>query len=150
MTVSDRFLPHTTVATVLEKDGKFLLVEEFSQGRRVLNQPAGHLEPKESLIEAAARETLEETGWHSEITAYLGVTIVNDANGICYLRHSFAGTAVEFDTKSQRDSSIIATHWMTRDEIATSDMPLRNPVVLDVIDQYCAGSAVTLDLVRQL
>ena len=138
MTDSDRFLPHATVATVLEKDGKFLLVEELSQGRRVLNQPAGHLEPMESLIEAAARETLEETCWHSEITAYLGVTIVNGANGICYLRHSFVGRAVEFDTTYQRDSSIIATHWMTRDEIATSDIPLRHSVVLDVIDQYCA------------
>lgn len=116
----------------------------------MLNQPAGHLEPMESLIEAAARENLEETCWHTEITAYLGVTIVNGANGICYLRHSFVGRAVEFDTTYQRDSSIIATHWMTRDEIATSDIPLRHSVVLDVIDQYCAGSAVTLDLVRQL
>ena len=150
MTDSDRFLPHVTVATVLEKDGKFLLVEELSQGRQVLNQPAGHLEPMESLIEAAARETLEETCWHSEITSYLGVTIVNGANGICYLRHCFVGRAVDFDTTYQRDSSIIATHWMTRDEIATSDIPIRHSVVLDVIDQYCAGSAVTLDLVRQL
>ena len=150
MTVSDRFLPHATVGTVLEKDGKFLLVEELSHGRRVLNQPAGHLESTESLDEAAARETLEETCWHSEITAYLGVTVVNGANGICYLRHGFVGTAVEFDTTYRRDSSIIATHWMTRDEVVTSDIPLRHSVVLDVIDQYCAGSAVTLDLVRQL
>ena len=150
MTVSDRFLPHAAVGTVLEKDGKFLLVEELSHGRRVLNQPAGHLESTESLDEAAARETLEETCWHSEITAYLGVTIVNGANGICHLRHGFVGTAVEFDTTHRRDSTIIATHWMTRDEVATSDIPLRHSVVLDVIDQYCAGSAVTLDLVRQL
>ena len=150
MTGSKRFLPHATVATVLEKDGKFLLVEELSHGRRVLNQPAGHLEPTESLIEAAARETLEETCWHSEITAYLGVTIVNGANGICHLRHGFVGTAVEFDTTHRRDSTIIATYWMTRDEVATSDIPLRHSVVLDVIDQYCVGIAVTLDLVRQL
>ena len=150
MTDPGRFLPHATVATVLERKGKFLLVEELSEGRRVLNQPAGHLEPAESLIEAAARETLEETCWRCEITAYLGVAIVNAANGICYLRHSFVGTAVEFDTTYQRDSSIIATHWMTQDEIATSDIPLRHSVVLDVIDQYCAGTAVTLDLVRQL
>ena len=150
MTKSDRFLPHATVATVLEQNGKFLLVEEISQGRRVLNQPAGHLEPNESLVEAAARETLEETCWHSKITAYLGVTIVNGANGICYLRHSFVGTPVEFDTTNQRDSTIIAVHWMTRDDIVTSQIALRHPVVLDIIDQYCAGSAVTLDLVRQL
>lgn len=150
MTDTDRFLPHATVATVLEQDGKFLLVEELSQGRRVLNQPAGHLEPNESLIQAAARETLEETCWHSEITAYLGVTIINGVNGVCYLRHSFVGTPVEFDTTYQRDSSIIATHWMTRDDIVKGDIPLRHPVVLEVLDQFCAGSAVTLDLVRQL
>ena len=71
-----RFLPHTTVATVIERSGQFLLVEEVSQGIAVLNQPAGHLEQHESLIDAAARETLEETCWHSDITAYLGVTIV--------------------------------------------------------------------------
>ena len=145
----NRFLPHVTVATVLEQNGKFLVVEELSQGLRVLNQPAGHLEANESLIQAAARETLEETCWHSEITAYLGVTIVNGANGIHYLRHSFVGTPVEFDTTQQRDSSIIATHWMTRDDIVKSITALRHPVVLQVIDQYCAGSAVTLDLVRQ-
>ena len=77
-----------------------------SPGRRVLNQPAGHLEPMESLIEAAARETLEETCWHSEITAYLGVTIVNGANDICYLAR-FVGRAVEFDTTYQRDSVLL-------------------------------------------
>ena len=70
MSDTERFLPHATVATVLEQDDKFLLVEELSQGQRVLNQPAGHLEPNESLIEAAAREVLEETGWHAEISAY--------------------------------------------------------------------------------
>ena len=150
MKESNRFLPHVTVATVLEQDGKFLLVEELSQGKRVLNQPAGHLEPNESLIEAAVRETLEETCWHSELTAYLGVTIFNGASGTCYLRHSFVGTPVEFDTTFQRDSSIIATHWMTRANIVKSNLALRHSIVLTVIDQYCAGSAVTLDLVRQL
>ncbi|MBT6181623.1 MAG: NUDIX domain-containing protein, partial [Halieaceae bacterium] len=76
-----RFLPHTTVASVIERSGRFLLVEEVSQGVTVLNQPAGHLEQYESLIDAAARETLEETCWRSEITAYLGVTIVTGKNG---------------------------------------------------------------------
>jgi 8-oxo-dGTP pyrophosphatase MutT (NUDIX family) len=150
MSDTERFLPHATVATVLEQDGKFLLVEELSQGHRVLNQPAGHLEPNESLIEAAAREVLEETGWHAEISAYLGVTIINAANGICYLRHSFVGIPLQFDATYQLDSSIIATHWMSRDDVQSTDQPLRHPVVLDVIDQYRRGSAVTLDLVRQL
>ena len=127
-----------------------MLVEEVSQGVAVLNQPAGHLEPHESLIEAAARETLEETCWRSDITAYLGVTIVTAKNGICYLRHSFVATATEFDNTRIRDSSIIDTHWMSREELLASKKPLRHGVVLDVIDRYIAGTAVSLDLVRHL
>lgn len=145
-----RFLPHTTVASVIERSGRFLLVEEMSQGVAVLNQPAGHLEQHESLIDAAARETREETCWRSDITAYLGVTIVTAKNGICYLRHSFVATALEFDNTLTRDSSIIGTHWMSREELLASEKPLRHGVVLDVIDRYIAGTAVSLDLVRHL
>ena len=146
----DRFTPHATVATVVEHDGKFLLVEEFSQGRRVLNQPAGHLEPNESLIEAAIRETLEETCWEVALTGYLGVTIVNAANGVCYLRHSFTAEPLKFCDAAMRDSSILDTHWLTRDEIATSSIDLRHAVVLDIVDQYLENSAVPLSLVRYL
>ena len=146
----NRFTPHATVATVVECDGKFLLVEEFSQGRRVLNQPAGHLEPNESLIEAAVRETLEETCWEVALMGYLGVTIVNAVNGICYLRHSFAAQPLQFCDSATRDSSILDTHWFTRDEIATSSIDLRHAVVLDIVDQYLENSAVPLSLVRYL
>ena len=151
LTVSDdRFTPHATVATVVEHDGKFLLVEEFSQGRRVLNQPAGHLEPNESFIEAAIRETLEETCWEVALTGYLGVTIVNAANGVCYLRHSFTAEPLKFCDAATRDSSILDTHWLTRDEIATSSIDLRHAVVLDIVDQYLENSTVPLSLVRYL
>ena len=146
----NRFTPHATVATVVEHDGKFLLVEEHSQGRRVLNQPAGHLEPNESLIEAAIRETLEETCWEVALTGYLGVTIVNAANGVCYLRHSFTAEPLKFCDAAPRDGSILDTHWLTRDEIATSSIDLRHAVVLDIIDQYLENSAVPLSLVRYL
>ena len=146
----DRFTPHATVATVVERDGKFLLVEEYSQGRRVLNQPAGHLEPNESLLEAAVRETLEETCWHVRLTGYLGVTIINAANGICYLRHSFSAQVVEFDDSAARDGSILNTHWLTRDEIAASAKDLRHAVVLDIVDQYLENSVAPLSLVRSL
>lgn len=146
----DRFTPHATVATVVERDGKFLLVEEHSQGRRVLNQPAGHLEPNESLIDAALRETLEETCWRVALTGYLGVTIVNAANGVCYLRHSFAAQPLNFCDSATRDTSILDTHWLTRNEIATSATDLRHAVVLDIVDQYLENSAVPLNLVRYL
>ena len=146
----DRFTPHATVATVVERDGKFLLVEEHSQGRRVLNQPAGHLEPNESLIDAALRETLEETCWRVALTGYLGVTIVNAANGVCYLRHSFAAQPLIFCDSATRDTSILDTHWLTRNEIATSATDLRHAVVLDIVDQYLENSAVPLNLVRYL
>ncbi|MEL0152774.1 MAG: NUDIX domain-containing protein [Halieaceae bacterium] len=146
----DRFTPHATVATVVEHDGKFLLVEEFSQGRRVLNQPAGHLEPNESLIEAAIREALEETCWEVALTGYLGVTIVNAANGVCYLRHSFAAQPLRFCDSATRDSSILDTHWLTRDEIASASTDLRHAVVLDIVDQYLENGAVPLNFVRYL
>lgn len=146
----ERFTPHATVASVIERDGKFLLVEEYSQGERVLNQPAGHLEPDESLLEAAIRETIEETCWRVALTGYLGVTIVNGANGICYLRHSFAARALEFDDSVARDPSIVDTHWLTRDQVSASSIALRHPVVLDIIDQYLENSAVSLNLVRSL
>lgn len=146
----DRFTPHATVATVVEHDGKFLLVEEFSQGRRVLNQPAGHLEPNESLIGAAIREALEETCWEVALTGYLGVTIVNAANGVCYLRHSFAAQPLRFCDSATRDSSILDTHWLTRDEIASASTDLRHAVVLDIVDQYLENGAVPLNLVRYL
>lgn len=146
----DRFTPHATVATVVERDGKFLLVEEHSQGRRVLNQPAGHLEPNESLIDAALRETLEETCWRVALTGYLGVTIVNAANGVCYLRHSFSAQPLNFCDSATRDTSILDTHWLTRNEIATSATDLRHAVVLDIVDQYLENSAVPLNLVRYL
>lgn len=146
----NRFTPHATVATVVEHEGKFLLVEEYSQGRRVLNQPAGHLEPNESLIEAAMRETLEETCWEVALTGYLGVTIVNAANGVCYLRHSFTAEPVKFTDAATRDGSILDTHWLSRDEIAASSIDLRHAVVLDIVDQYLENSAVPLSLVRYL
>ena len=146
----DRFTPHATVATVVEHEGKFLLVEEYSRCRRVLNQPAGHLEPNESLLEAAVRETLEETCWHTTLTGYLGVTLVNAANGICYLRHSFTAKPIKFDESVARDNSILNTHWLTRSEIAASAIELRHAVVLDIVDQYLENSAAPLSHVRYL
>ncbi|HHX05474.1 MAG: NUDIX domain-containing protein, partial [Thiopseudomonas sp.] len=90
-----RFTPHITVATVIEKDGRFLFVKEHAEERVVLNQPAGHLEMDESLIQAAIRETLEETGWDIEITQLIGIYLYTaPSNNVTYQRVCFAGRAL--------------------------------------------------------
>ena len=89
---------HVTVATVIENSGRFLLVEELKGGRLVLNQPAGHLEPGESLIQAALRETLEETGWTVDIQGIVGVGLYTaPSNGVTYYRTTFFGTPLSHD-----------------------------------------------------
>ena len=88
--------PHITVATVIEDQGRFLLVEEMAEGRAVFNQPAGHLEANESLLQAALRETLEETGWDVELTGVTGIYLYTaPSNGITYQRVCFAAKPLQ-------------------------------------------------------
>ena len=134
------WLPRVTVATVIEKAGKFLMVEEDIYGQRVLNQPAGHLEPDETLMEAAVRETLEETGWHIKVDHLIEFsqwTSPNSKNH--YLRSCFAGTAVKFNPNQTLDEGIICAVWMSRDEVAANAHRLRSPLVLHHIDHHING-----------
>ena len=111
--------PDVTVASIVPRDGKFLLVEEIVRGELVLNQPAGHLEPGESLPAAARREALEETGWEIELTALVGVyQWTNPDSDSHFLRFTFAATPVRQDPKRQLDSGIVRALWLSRDEIA--------------------------------
>ena len=104
--------PHVTVATIVEDQGRFLLVEEQADGREVLNQPAGHLEPAESLLEAALRETLEETGWEVELSAVTGIYLYTaPSNGVTYQRVCFAARPVRHHPERALDAGIIATNW---------------------------------------
>jgi len=115
------WLPRVTVATVIEDRGKFLMVEEDIYGERILNQPAGHLEPGETLVEAAVRETLEETGWHVQIDHLIEFSQWTSPNSNKhYLRSCFAGTALEFDPKQTLDEGIIRAVWMSREEVASN------------------------------
>lgn len=110
--------PHVTVATVVERDGRFLFVYEESEGRRVFNQPAGHLEPGETLVQAAVRETLEETRWRVRPTALLNIGLYTaPANGVTYLRHTFTAEALEEQTDRPLDEGIIEPRWLTREEL---------------------------------
>ncbi|MGH8434738.1 MAG: NUDIX hydrolase [Pseudomonas sp.] len=144
-----RFTPHVTVATVVEDQGRFLLVEEMANGRAVFNQPAGHLEADESLIQAALRETLEETGWDIELTAVTGIYLYTaPSNGVTYQRICFAGRPLQHHPEHPLDDGIIGPCWLTRAELATQPERWRSELVLRCIDDYLAGERFPLTLLR--
>lgn len=135
-----RWHPHVTVATVVERDGRFLLVEELKNGRLVLNQPAGHLEREESLIQAATRETLEETGWTVRIEGIVALGLYTaPGNGITYYRTTFHGTPLALDETRALDTGIVRALWLSVDEVRAQSERLRSPMVLAVIERYLAG-----------
>jgi len=141
--------PHVTVATVVEQDGRFLLVHEHSNGKTVYNQPAGHLEPGESLIQAAVRETLEETRWQVEPTSLLGIGLYRaPANGVTYLRHTFAARPLQERPDSPLDPDIIEPRWLTRDELLAVKDQWRSPMVMQAVDDYLNGTRYPLELLR--
>jgi len=144
-----RFTPHVTVATIVEDQGRFLLVEELAGGRAVFNQPAGHLEADESLIEAALRETLEETGWQVELTAVTGIYLYTaPSNGVTYQRVCFAARPLRRLPDAPLDEGIIGPRWLTREELAAQPERWRSELVLRCIDDYLAGERHALSLIR--
>jgi len=143
--VTAPFSPDITVATVICREQRFLLVEEAVRGQRVINQPAGHLEANETLIAAAKRETLEETGWDVEPLAYLGTYQWTSAQGASFLRFAFIAEATQHHQDRPLDVGIERTLWLTRDEIAEQSERLRSPLVLRVIDDYLAGQRFPLN-----
>lgn len=144
------FTPHVTVAVVIEKDGRFLMVEEYSsQGQVVINQPAGHLEADETLIQAAVRETLEETRWHIEITGLLNINLYQSPNnGVTYHRTTFIASAIEEDPSAKLDEGIIQALWLTPEELDARSDQHRSPVVSLTIQQYLNDPHYPLAMVR--
>jgi len=109
--------PHITVATIVEDNGRFLMVDELMGGRAVLNQPAGHLDPDETLTEAAVRETLEETGWDVEATGIVGIYLYTaPSNGVTYQRVCFIAKALKHHPDYQLDERILRARWLTRED----------------------------------
>ncbi len=138
--ITPQSYPHATVACVVEKEGKFLLVKEVPNGETVLNQPAGHIEPNERIIDAAIRETYEETGWKVKPTYFLGLSqYLAPGNGVTYIRHSFIAEAQSFDAEAILDEGIIEAVWMSYEEILANKHALRSPLVLDDINRFRAG-----------
>ncbi len=143
--------PHLTVATIIERDGRFLLVEEYADGDDlVYNQPAGHLDAHETLAAAAIRETLEETAWEVDVSAIVGVYYWTHPRGETFVRTCFAGTALHHHPDQPLDQGIQRAVWLTREEIALLGPRLRSPMVLRCIDDYLAGKRYPLDLFRYL
>ena len=139
--------PAATVAAVIERDGLFLLVEEVSNGRRVLNQPAGHLDPGESLVQACVRETLEETGYAFRPQALVGIYrwVYTPADST-FLRFAFAGEVGALDASRALDREIVCTHWLSREALAARADMHRSPLVMRCVDDYLAGKRFALDV----
>lgn len=140
-----------TVAAVVERDGRFLVVEEKPPGlpEVVWNQPAGHVDPGEAILDAVVRETLEETGLPFTPTAFLGVYPLRARDGRDYCRLAFAGTVPDgMEAKPLHEDEILACRWLTRDEIAAGRP--RSGVVLRCIDDFLAGRRFPLEAVSAL
>ncbi len=141
--------PNVTVAAVVERDGCFLLVEEETSDGLRFNQPAGHLEAKESLVEAVAREALEETAHPFRPTHLLGIYQWPRPDGkVTYLRFSFAGETGERVAGQALDTGIVRTVWLTREEIIACRDRHRSPLVLQCVDDYLSGRRLPLELIR--
>lgn len=141
--------PNVTVASVLERDGRFMLVEEETEGGLRLNQPAGHLEAQESLLDAVVRETREETA-HCFLPEYLvGVYLWPRPSGdVTYLRFTFGGGLGEQIQGARLDDGIVAVVWMTPDELRACSSRHRSPLVMQCVEDYLAGRRFPLDLLR--
>jgi 8-oxo-dGTP pyrophosphatase MutT (NUDIX family) len=143
--------PHVTVAVIVERDGKFLLVEEeiLDSHDDVYNQPAGHVEHNETLIDAAKREALEETGFEVEPTALLGIYTYTPPNkpDTTYYRVCFIAKAIHHYERPL-DEGIIRAVWLTLDELVTSNRA-RSPLVIKCIQDYLRGQSFPLSAIYE-
>lgn len=150
-----RYKPSTTVAAIIEREGRFLLVEEHTPEGLRLNNPAGHLDAGESLLQACVRETLEETAFAFTPEALVGIYLarVHLLDGperpggadVSYMRFAFCGTLGAFDAARKLDDGIVRTLWLTPDEVRASAGQHRSPLVVQCMQDYLAGHRYPLD-----
>ncbi|OJZ21749.1 MAG: NUDIX hydrolase [Thiobacillus sp. 65-29] len=145
------WLPHVVVAAIVERDGKFLLVEEHTAEGLRLNQPAGHWERGETLLDAVRRETLEETAHRVEPSALIGCyTTHYPRRDITYLRFAYVCDVTGFEPERPLDDGIVRAVWLTPEEIATHPTPHRSPLVMRCVEDYLAGRRFPLDFVHHV
>ena len=139
--------PNVTVAAVVQRDGKFLLVEEETDAGLAFNQPAGHLEEGESLIAAVVREALEETAYHFKPTHLIGIyNWKHPSKDVTYLRFAFGGELRGYEAERKLDDGIVAARWLTLDEVKATQARHRSPLILRCIEDLIAGKRYPLDL----
>ena len=155
--MNERWKPSVTVAAVIERDGRFLLVEEHTPEGLRLNNPAGHLEPGESPQDGCVREVLEETAHGFTPTALVGVylsrfvraaTANTPEEAITYLRFAYCGALGSFHPERALDTGIVRTLWMTADEVRASQARHRSPLVVQCMEDYLRGQRFGLELVH--
>ena len=143
--------PDITVAAVTETDGRFLVVEERINRRLVFNQPAGHVEHGETLLDAVIREVREETAWGFQPQALVGVYLWrNPSSGRGYMRFAFTGTVLDHDAEQPLDRGIVGTHWLSRADLMERQPRLRSPLVMRCIEDYLGGTRLPLETVARL
>jgi 8-oxo-dGTP pyrophosphatase MutT (NUDIX family) len=147
--------PDVTVATVVLRDGCLLMVEERVSGRLVLNQPAGHLEPDETLAEAALRETREETGWDVRLTGFVGAyqwkaPSLGGNPGRHYLRFAFSADAVAHDPARRLDEGIVRAFWVPPSQLLADRERHRSPLVARAVEDFLAGRRHPLDIAQHV
>ena len=151
--MNTRWKPSVTVAAIIERDGRYLLVEEETPEGLRLNNPAGHLDPGESPEQGVVRETLEETAFHFRPTALVGIYLsrfARESTGedITYLRLAYTGELGQRETDRPLDAGIVRTLWLTLDELRASRERHRSPLVLQCIEDHAAGRRHPLSLLN--
>jgi len=151
--MTTRWKPSSTVAAIIEHEGRYLLVEEHTPEGLRLNNPAGHLDPGESPAQAVAREALEETAWHFEPTALVGIYLSRflrpeQGDDVTYLRFAFCGQLGHFEPGRSLDTGIVRTLWLSPDEVRANADRHRSPLVVRCIEDHLAGRRFPLDLVH--
>lgn len=143
--------PELTVAAVIERDGRFMFVEERIRGRLLINQPAGHVEPGETLLQAVCRETLEETAWAFVPESMVGIYLWSSGRGKqTFLRVAYSGHCSGHDKHRVLDTGIERVLWLNRDELLVRSPQLRSPMVLRAVDDYLAGLRYPPDFIRNM
>ena len=148
--------PDVTVAAVVVDGGRLLCIEEHAGGRLVLNQPAGHLEPDETLVEAAVREALEESGWTIEPTAFIGAyqwtspAAADGTPGRHYLRFAFAARPLSHDPSRTLDEGVVRAVWLTPAELQAQAERHRSPLVWQVVADHLGGARHPLSLLHSV
>ena len=147
--MSRQWKPNVTVAAITEIDGRFLIVEEEANDRIVFNQPAGHLEKDETLVDAVQREVMEETGWEFQPESVVGLYLYPHPHvDITYLRVCFAGTCLNHNPERVLDDGILRVVWLSREELYNNKDKLRCNMVLQCVDDFLSGKKYSLDILN--